>query len=183
MPVEEGAARIAALDAAIQIVPVIEDAQLGPGRADHVRDRLAHLDHAQIGEHAIQHADIGVARDDDGPVAGRDDVADQIPFTPQRRQRQFQGCDGGQRSRRADQQGAVNRGPVFDRRGGTQHAGQTTIQLCNSGAQCRRYSRRLQQGNAVLATVLCLHRFIPQPQIVSGLGMRDAGKTEQRNRK
>src|SRR6185436_18165792 len=67
VPFPERAARVAALDRAVEVVPVVEEAPLDTGPPGHVevRDRLLGLQEAQEVERAVEGARVA-PRGDDG---------------------------------------------------------------------------------------------------------------------
>ena len=86
LPVEDGMAGIAALDGAVEIVPMVQDAQFEARRASDIEmsNRLARLDQPQKSEAAIKHANVAVGGDHcDGMTLERG-AADQITFPAQR---------------------------------------------------------------------------------------------------
>ena len=98
VPVPQRAARVAALHGAIQVVPVIEDPVAEARELDDREraNRLVGLEQAQESERPVEHAEVGVAGDDDRtawprvapPVAARSvrpayrDRADDVAFGP-----------------------------------------------------------------------------------------------------
>ncbi len=179
-PVEDRASGIAAFDRAIEIVPMVQDAKLGPGRRHGIGDRQALLHGAQIGEHAMQHADIAVAGDHDRRMAaGRGDMADDIAFRARILQRQLQPRDHGRGGGRADQQHAIAFGARFHRQAFAHHAAIAAVQFVHRGAQSRRGAGRLQQRDMILASRLGRDGRIAQPQVIAAFGMGE-GRGKQR---
>ena len=183
-PVPQRQAGIAALRGAVEIIPVVEQAQLALGRIGdgEAGQGLARLQQAQIGKNTMQHTDIAVARDDRDLVAFRHDAADRIAFVAGSGEVQFQRIDARRGPGRAEQDIAI---PERDNIAATQHVLRAAKQ---AGQTARQFipRRRQRGGCAIWGNDMCVHgairpekaRFdlaVTQPQVVAILGQCQGG--------
>ncbi len=85
LPVEEGPARIAALDRTVRVVPVVGHAQPGGGalREIDVLQRLSGLHEPQQVERTVEHTAVGVGRHHGADPAALSEVADDVSLVAQ----------------------------------------------------------------------------------------------------
>jgi hypothetical protein len=188
VPLPQGLAGIAALDGAVEIVPVIEQAALEPRALHDVErgERLARLDEPQQVERAIECAGIALRRDDGHPVTRQPGGADHVALCslplenvgPAKLSR-----EGG--AWRDDDQRAVAVHAILPRGGNAQQPLQPSHQLALDGAGGRRrrvhdYGR--ERGPVRVALARIVDRHVAQPEVVARLrasGARE-GESEQR---
>src|SRR6185312_1894302 len=108
-PLPEGVARVPALYAAVEVVPMVEHAAADIGGAGDVEmvDRLARLQQPEESERTIEHADVGIRGDDDGAMATNRDGADEVALRAQPLQIERQALHQGRRAWGAEKNGAV----------------------------------------------------------------------------
>ena len=138
-PLPERFAGVSALDAAVEVVPVIEDATLDLGRLAERQagQRVMALELPQQGERPVKHADVAVPGDDDGRLAADGGRLHQIPFAAHRGEAaaQRQAINDGGRGRRSDHHGARGRRRAHDGDGRPDEAAQPLDQLGLGGLQ------------------------------------------------
>src|SRR5262249_20798158 len=97
LPIPNGFAGVAALDGAVEVVPVVEDPMWDPGCGEHVQmlDGLPCLQQSQVVKYAIEHADVRGGRNYRGRMAVVVEAADQVALGAGVLQVQLQAGDEG----------------------------------------------------------------------------------------
>ena len=175
-PVPDRHAGIAALHRAIQIVPMVEQAQADARRAANVEpvERSPGLGEAQPMKDAVQHPDVAVGGDQRDRLPALVDGSDGIAFRSKRLQRYRQ--VGGRIGRRQPERASA-RGHGQGRRG-SGHAHDGALQFLRSGAQ-RRAIRSGGDGVSMRADVCSaslIRRRVAKPEIIAIL--RAAGERQ-----
>ena len=186
LPVPDRLAGIAALDMAIEIVPMVEDADLELGRVGDVElvDRLAGLEQLQETEHAVERADIAVACDDGHALALHRGAAEEIALPAQLRERQVEPLHQ-RRAGADDQHRAVPKLGTLLRQVPAEHPPIAPLELVDGSADRRavagrddaadlRFIPRLRDG---------FERPIAQPEIISVFGIALIRKAETQKRR
>ena len=176
VPVPDRLAGVAALDVAVQVVPVVEYPHAGLRcLADVERvQRLRGLDQAQQVEGAVQRAELGVGRDHGRRTAVDAHAAQQVALLAQRRQVQPQ-CRQLRRSRRrAHHDRACAPGAGRRHRRPAQQAVQATLQFVADRAAGRGAGIDDQFGRmgAIGGLAAGVERNVAQPERVAVLGHR-----------
>ncbi len=172
-PVPDRSARVATFDAAIEVVPVVEQAHFHARHIAQVelRERLPGLHQAQQAECAVQHAEVRVADDRGRGVAIHRDAADHVAVVAERAGIEVQFRQQWRGSRRAGDDGAVHAGFVPQRRCPPQQAGKPAQQFGarRSPRRCCDIHHQLRGMRAVCLRPRCRQRLIAQPQVVTVL--------------
>ncbi len=161
-PVPDGAARVAALDGFVEVVPMIQDAMLDmrSRREVHSIQGLVCLQQAQEVKCTVQHPDILVRSDHRRVVTVDRDCADQVAFRARRLEIEVQGGD-----RRGGLRSAENDSAVLGDRIAEGNADESTDQLTLRGPEGWRVggARRDQLGLRAGRVA----RAIAQPQLIT----------------
>ena len=187
VPVPEREARVPALDRPVQVVPVVQHPEPGPGGLGdrQALDRLVRLQQPQEVEDAVQHAHVGVRRDDGGalpPDPRRADdealLADAPEVLPDVRPRH----EGRPRRQAGHEQAVTGRGRD-ERDVHAEEPAQRPGGLRPRRPQRRRASLDRQPGDRG-AVALQQRRVgdgsVPQPELVAVLGPHPRGRHQQR---
>jgi hypothetical protein len=159
----------------IQIVPVVQHRSASLRRRGDVEAAQWHagLDQAQQMEAAMEQADIAVRGDQRHRRAAEHQLANQIAFVAELRERQVQRRDRGRLGGGRDQQRAGGGGIGMGERAAG-HPRERAIEFGGRGGEGRRPSRNHQavQHGANLRLPRRRERMVAQPQLIAVLGER-----------
>ena len=172
-PLPQRRSGVAALHGAVEVVPVVEQAEAVARGAHHVQpcERFVGLEQAQQVKHAVQDADVAVRGDDDRMVAPYRQRPDDEPLGSRIAQRrgEWQRRDRGRIRRRSHDQRAIACRRVRDRHRASQQSVQAKGELVTRGLH-RRLARRKDQladGGAIFSEAGGIgDSRVAQPQVV-----------------
>ena len=167
----------AALDAAVQVVPVVQEAQRhrGPLRDVERRDRLPRLEEPEKVERAVQGAGLGLRRDDHGRVAADARRADDVALAARPGQARVppEIGNGLQRRRCSSHDRAIGGDGGCQRDILAEQAPEPALQLGRddpAGGGCRRGDNRRRRPGVRTPQRGILGERVTQPEVAAGVG-------------
>ena len=151
VPVPQRRTGVAALDAAVEVVPVVQqpERQARPLRDVQRLDRPPRLNEPQEMEDAVQRARLSLRCDDSGRSSADRRRSDEVALVTEACERlaPAEACDDGGRRRCAHDEGARGGDRVSERDIGGQHPAQSALQFAGHDAPGRRIRGRDDRRN------------------------------------